>query len=153
MPSPPLGFYRCGHCTHCSNSSDSKHFCHPHTGKKYKINSFINCNTTHVVYYLKCPCGKVYVGQTKRPLKARIAEHKAAIRNHNMEYAIARHYVSANHGSCASLRFGAIERISPSQRGGDMIKKLLRREAYWIYTLNTVEPHGLNEELNLSCFL
>lgn len=102
---------------------------------------------------LKCPCGLVYVGQTKRPLKLRIAEHKAAIRNRNMDYAIARHYVQANHGSNASLKFWGIERILPSQRGGDIVKYLLQREAFWIFTLNTVEPNGLNEELGLSCFL
>ncbi|KAL7370856.1 hypothetical protein ABVT39_013021 [Epinephelus coioides] len=63
---------------------------------------------------------EVEENQTKRPLKARIAEHKAAIRNQNMDYAIARHYVKANHGSSATLRFWGIEKISPSQGGGDM---------------------------------
>lgn len=153
LPSPPEGFYRCGRCTHCSNSSDTKYFSHPHTGKRLKINTFINCNTTHVVYILKCPCGLIYVGQTKRSLKLRIAEHKAAIRNKNMDYAIARHYIQANHGSCASLKFWGIDKITPPPRGGDLVKILLKREAYWIHTLNTVEPNGLNEELCLSCFL
>ena len=102
---------------------------------------------------LKCPCGLVYVGQTKRQLKARISEHKTAIRTKNMDYAMARHYVEAGHGSVASLKFWGIEKIAPKSRGGDIINNLLRREAYWIYTLNTVEPLGLNECNNLSCFL
>jgi len=38
-------------------------------------------------------------------------------------------------------------------RGGDIINKLLCREAFWIHTLNTLEPQGLNEELSLPCFL
>ena len=95
----------------------------------------------------------VYVGQTKRALKTRIAEHKAAIRNNNMDYAIARHYAKAQHGSAATLKFWGIEKVSPLPRGGDMVNKLLKREAYWIFSLNTVEPNGLNEELSLSCFL
>ena len=94
-----------------------------------------------------------YVGQTKRSLKIRIGEHKTAIRTGNLEYAMARHYIQANHGSPASLKFWGIEKVSSLLRGGDIIKKLLRREAHWIYTLNTLEPSGLNEELNLSCYL
>ncbi len=44
----------------------------------------------------------VYVGQTKHPLKTRIAEHKATVPNQNMYYAIARHYTKENHGSAAT---------------------------------------------------
>ena len=106
-----------------------------------------------MVYLLKCPCGLAYIGQTKRPLKIRIGEHKTAIRTGNLEYAMARHYIQANHGSPASLRFWGLEKISPPPQGGDIIKKVLCREAHWIHTLNTLEPAGLNEELNLSCFL
>lgn len=66
LPAQPVGFYRCGRCVHCSNSSDTKYFLHPRTGKKkYNIDSFINCNSTHVEYKLKCPCSLVCVGQTK----------------------------------------------------------------------------------------
>lgn len=102
---------------------------------------------------LKCPCGMAYIGQTKRPLKVSIAEHKNAIRTKNATYAMARHYEQMQHGSPATFRFWGIESVSPSPRGGDIIQKLLQREAFWIFTLNTVEPDGLNEELSLSCFL
>ena len=147
------GNHPCGRCVHCSNTMNTKVFYHPQSGQEYKIRDFINCNTTHVIYMLKCPCGKVYVGQTKRNLKVRIAEHKAAIRNGNMEYAIARHYKERNHGSTASLKFMGIEKVTMPPRGGDMKKLLLQREAYWIFTLNSVEPHGLNESLELNSFL
>ena len=102
---------------------------------------------------LKCPCGLAYIGQTKRKLKLRIGEHKTAIRTQNPEYAMARHYKEANHGSPASLKFWGIEKIEAPPRGGDIIKKLLCREARWINALDTLEPNGLNEELNLSCYL
>lgn len=58
------GNYRCGRCTHCSNTYDTKTFKHPHTGQSYEITEFINCMSTHVIYKLICPCGKIYVGQT-----------------------------------------------------------------------------------------
>ena len=94
----------------------------------------------------------VSVGQTKRNLKLRIAEHKASIRNGNMDYAIARHYKEKGHGSAASLKFLGIEQVS-SSRGGNNKKLLLQREAFWIFTLNSVEPFGLNESLELHPFL
>ncbi|XP_063077568.1 uncharacterized protein LOC134467623 [Engraulis encrasicolus] len=153
LSKPLFGNYRCGKCAHCSNTVDTKTFTHPHTGEKYNIKQFINCVSTHVVYMLKCPCGLMYIGQTKRNLKLRIAEHKASIRNGNMEYAIARHYKDRNHGSATTLRFVGIERVMPNPRGGDLIKQLLKREAHWIHKLNTVEPHGLNEKQELSVFL
>ena len=147
------GNHPCGRCTHCSNTSTTKVFYHPQNGKEYKIKGFINCNTTHVIYMLKCPCGLVYIGQTKRNLKIRIAEHKAAIRNGNMDYAIARHYKDKGHGSAATLKFIGLEKIELPPRGGDMKKLLLKQESFWIFELNTVEPYGLNENLDLSPFL
>ena len=109
------------------------------------MNEFINCMSIHVIYQLICPCGKIYIGQNKRNLKLRI--------DSNMDYAIARHYKVRCHGSSASLKFLDLEKISPSPRGEDMKKKLLQREAFWIYTLNSMEPHGLNETLDLRPFL
>ncbi|KAL2080587.1 hypothetical protein ACEWY4_024380 [Coilia grayii] len=147
------GNYRCGKCAYCAHTLDTKTFTHPHSGKKYNIKQFINCQSTHVVYMLKCPCGLLYIGQTKRNLKLRFAEHKGAIRNGNMDYAIARHYKVMNHGSATSLKFIGLERVQPNPRGGNLIKQLLQREAYWINELNTVEPHGLNELQDLSVFL
>lgn len=91
----------------------------------------------------------MYVGQTN--LKLRVAEHKATIRNGNMDYAIARHY--KENGSGTSLKFTGIERLCPNPRGGNMINQLLRREAFWIHELNTIEPHGLNVTLDFSSSL
>ena len=66
-PLPPFwlhkrlqGFYECGNCAQRFNSTNTKVFTHPRTGQKYKISAF-NCNSTHVVYMLKCPCGLAYI--------------------------------------------------------------------------------------------
>lgn len=58
--------------------------------KKYHIKEFINCPSTHVIYILRCRWGLMHVGQTNRNLKWRVAEHKSAICNGNMVYAISR---------------------------------------------------------------
>lgn len=70
---------------------------HLYSGKKKKhIKELINCLSSHVVHNFRCPCGFMYVGQTKQTLKVRVAEHKVAVCNGNMDYAIARHYKEKN---------------------------------------------------------
>ncbi len=119
-------------------------------------NITLNCSWTavaHVVYMLKCPCGLVYVRQTKRALRTHISKHKTAIHTKNIDHAMAQHCAQASHGSAATLKFWGIDKATPASRGGDLINTLLRKDVLWIYNLNTVEPPGINEELNLSCFL
>ncbi len=70
--------------THRSHTYDTEEF--PLTGNTYKITEFINYLSTHIVYMLKCPCGFIYGGQTKRNLEVRISEHKAAVRCENMDH-------------------------------------------------------------------
>ncbi len=49
------------------------------SGCELKVNSFIDYNTSCVVYQLESPCGCFYIGMTKRKLKLRLAEDKNAI--------------------------------------------------------------------------
>ena len=92
------------------------------------------------------------MGKTTRELRTRISEHKSNIRLHDDKSPVARHFTAAGHGVC-DLRFQGIEFVEPMRRGGDRGRLLLQREAYWIHTLRTESPKGLNEELVLSCFL
>lgn len=56
--------------------------------RSFDIKQCITCNSTHVVYALKCPCGLIYIGRTKRKLRVRIAEHihnvKIGFKKHNV---------------------------------------------------------------------
>lgn len=148
----PNGNYRCGNCAQCNNTVKIDHFVHPHTGKKYPIKSVITCASTHVIYILRCPCGLVYVGKTTRKLKQRISEHKSSIRRNDRDYPVAIHFNDNHHDVC-SLRFYGIEYVPPPPRGGDHDRLLKQREAFWIHTLQTLAPKGLNDEFNLNIFL
>ena len=77
---------------------------------------------------------------------------KSSIRNRDEKSSVARHFNAVGHDVC-TLRFQGIEVVNPLKRGGDRDKVLLQREAYWIHTLQTEHPKGLNEELLLGCFL
>lgn len=85
--------------------------------------------------------------------KLEIVEHKAAIRNSNMDYAIVGHYKEKNHRSATSLKFIGIERVRHHPRGDHLINQLFRREVFWIFRLNTIEPYGFKEAQDLSYFL
>ncbi|KAL2096621.1 hypothetical protein ACEWY4_008769 [Coilia grayii] len=148
------GNFKCLNCAACNFMITEKMFTHPKTGSKYKVKGRIACLSTFVVYLLTCPCGLLYVGKTKRQLKTRIFEHKCAIRRNDEKSSVARHFQSAGHDA-NMLKFMGLEMVSRSPRGGDRENRLLQREAWYIFNLNTCIPNGMNEweELSLSCFL
>ncbi len=94
---------------------------------------------------IRCPCGLSYVGNTSRQLKQRISEHKSSIRRKDINYPVAAHFLSFNH-DVSSLCFLGIEKVLVPLRGGDIETLLLRRELFWIVTLQTLSPLGLNDE-------
>lgn len=148
----PHGNYRCGHCAQCNFTQKTKSFNHPRTGKNYKIKGVISCHTPNVIYMLKCPCGLAYIGKTTRPLKNRISEHRSNIRNHDQKSPVALHFSQAQH-NVSTLKYIGIEQVHLPKRGGNIDNILLKREAFWIYTLDTLSPRGLNEDFDLRPFL
>lgn len=66
-----VGTFRCGGCNHCTHINWTTTFMNSVHNETYKCCSFINCNSTFVVYCLDCDCGRFYIGRTKRKLKER----------------------------------------------------------------------------------
>ncbi|CAJ0932124.1 unnamed protein product, partial [Ranitomeya imitator] len=59
-----------------------------------------------------------------------------------------------HHNSDASLfRVRGIDSLDSNIRGGNMSKKLAQLESRWIWSLNTLHPNGLNEQINFAPFL
>ena len=59
-----------------------------------------------VIYKIPChECAEVYIGETQRPLKARIKEHKTCCARSNMENGVAEHSVSKVH----AINFEGVE--------------------------------------------
>ncbi|XP_073433457.1 uncharacterized protein [Dendrobates tinctorius] len=139
------GTFPCLGCAQCTNVSKGDSFTHPRSGKRYKINGYFTCNSNFVVYLIKCPCGLGYVGETTQHVKDHISNHKSTIRCENTLLPIPAHFVENRH-SVSQLKFQVIEQIPVPRRGGNRIQTLKEREAYWIYHLNTLHPHGLNRE-------
>ncbi len=97
-----------------------------------------------MIYLIRCPCGLAYVGKTSRQLRTRISEHHSNIRTGDMRSPIASHFRQVGHNVTVLQYIGI---------GGDYEKKLLQRECFWIYTLDTLSPSGLNEDFDITPFL
>jgi hypothetical protein len=108
--------------------------------------------STIVISMLKCPCGPSYTGKPHRSLKTRTSEHCSNIRTGETKHPVAAHFVQAGL-PIGSLRYIGIEMVKMSCRGGDIERKLLQMESFWIHRLNTLSPLGLNEEFDLKPFL
>ncbi|CAJ0918391.1 unnamed protein product [Ranitomeya imitator] len=149
LTSPRNGTFPCLSCHQCSNVLKGDSFTHPRSGKRFPIKGQFTCNSSFVVYLIKCPCGLGYVGETTQHIRDRISKHKSTIRCGRTLLPIPAHFLQNNH-NVAQLRFQVIDHVSMSRRGGDRIKKLKERESFWIYTLQTLSPHGLNREYEVS---
>ncbi|XP_077145116.1 uncharacterized protein LOC143807448 [Ranitomeya variabilis] len=76
LQNPKYGTFPCLHCNQCSNVLRGSSFNHPHSGKSFPIKHYYTCDSTHVVYLIKCPCGVLYVGETTQRIHERISKHK-----------------------------------------------------------------------------
>ncbi|CAI9555659.1 unnamed protein product [Staurois parvus] len=122
-------------------------------GKTYSFKEFYNCSTDHVIYCISCPCGLLYVGRTIRPLRARFGEHRRLIEDGKDKHSVPRHFLEYHQKSTDGLQVWVLESIHNNLSESDRFKKLCSQETYWIFTLDTLSPGGLNEELDINTIL
>ena len=147
------GHFKCHNCVICKFAWVTKHVSLPENDFELKLTKFSNCNTKNCIYLWICTCGKKYVGKSTRPIKIRIGEHRSRIRNRNLEAPLTAHYVEMGH-SPEDFKFVVLEVVSaqPFEKI-DIERVLLQKEAAFIHRLNTLAPEGLNNEMDLSCFI
>jgi hypothetical protein len=92
-----------------------------------------------VIYLVNClRCKKQYVGQTGRKFHDRVMEHLNSI--YHKTHTIGTHYSSLLH-SHNDFSVMVIEKVLPNT-----VNLRLEREEYWIKTLGTKTPLGLNKQ-------
>ncbi|XP_071986734.1 uncharacterized protein [Engystomops pustulosus] len=151
LRTPKRGTFPCLHCAQCTNIQRGDSFTHPLSGKRYSIRGYYTCDTDYCVYLIKCPCGLAYIGETTQRIRDRICKHKSTIRLNNTLLPIPAHFLEARH-SINQLKFQIIEHVEMPRRGGDRVGLLKKRESYWIHTLQTLQPDGLNRDYNIQSF-
>ncbi|CAJ0929930.1 unnamed protein product [Ranitomeya imitator] len=152
LQNPRTGTFPCHNCSQCHNVLKGSSFHHPRSGKTFRIPDYFTCASSWVIYLIKCPCGLLYVGETTQPIRDRVSKHKSTVRCKNLLLPIPSHFNTQGH-NVSQLQFQVIEHIPPIRRGGDRMARLKRREAFWIHTLETLHPMGLNRDYDLASFL
>ena len=135
------GMRKCGkNCTACPYIKEVKSL--NINRSAWKINQNLDCNISNCVYLIECKkekCNMKYVGETKRILKFRLADHRGYINNFDETQATGKHFTSPGH-SLADLSIVILEKVRSSD---DMYRK--EREKYFIRKFNTYYQ-GLNRQ-------
>lgn len=151
------GFYPCKRCYACINTNQNGYKCQKfsstNTGQEFEIKDFISCRTEGVVYALQCSCSLQYIGRTKRPMWKRIREHIQNIRKGYPKHSVSKHFDRYHNRDPRGLQFWAIQKYKAHWRGSHKVRELSKNESKWIFQMGTLEPHGLNIEFDLNCFI
>ena len=126
-------------CNVCYYVCNTKTVISSYTKQSFNLNGLFTCATSGVIYLTTClKCKKQYVGQTGRVFGQRMMEHLRNIRNRKEATGV--HYSSPNH-THRDFSVQVIEKVSPNT-----VNVRLEREEYWIKTLGTLIPLGLNKQ-------
>jgi hypothetical protein len=125
---------RCGCCQHLRDLTHLAIF----DGIKLPSTQTLTCNSQNVVYLIHCnKCSVNYVGETKRQLKDRLNNHRSTIKTKKTT-AIAIHFNEPQH-NISNLQIMPLETLNTDS---EVQRKL--REVFWMKTLHTIYPVGLN---------
>lgn len=143
------GSYPCLNCVSCKLMKKGSSFIHPTTNEKIDIRYHLTCVSDWIVYMLWCPCGLLYVGETKNDMRTRLNHHRYTIRKQRLDLPLSKHFSEMKHTEW-DLRFMIVDHVPRPKKGGDRLMLLLKKELYWIHRLRTLKPYGLNVEFKIS---
>ena len=129
------GMQKCGkNCTACPFIKQVKEI-KINQKEKWKINRKVTCDNTNTIYLIECSkeyCKENrYIGESGRPLRYRLADHRGYVRNKNTSQATGAHFNLPGH-SLDNMSITIIEQVR-------MRDKAYRkeRESYHINKFNT----------------
>ena len=140
-------------CMTCQDIPICHNFESTITGLNYSINSKLDCTSTHLIYMYTCKlCGLQYVGEIGKMLRERNNGHRSAT---NLEYDSEALYKHLDQKHKHIIDKPSIDQfvLTPIEKledlGSKTLNKFLRlqREQFWIDTLITYEPYGLNSKV------
>ena len=154
---------KCGvrRCCTCLFIEECNFFMSNTTGVRFlpKTNGHIslNCKSENIVYMIFCKkCNFQYIGETKNRIQTRFSGHKSSIKSGTSCQLIHKHFEENGHG-LVNCRIIPIEKIDISlinqqnltadQVKNTLNKLRLEREKFWITTLQTAYPFGLNSRV------
>ena len=132
---------KCGKsCTACPYIKEAKSL--KINKSEWKINQTLDCNVSNCIYLVQCKkeaCKMNYVGETKRIMKFRFAEHRGYVNNCDESQPTGQHFNSQGH-SIADMSVLILEQV----RSSDPLYRK-EREKYFIRKFNTYY-NGMNRQ-------
>ena len=141
------GFYKCGssRCQLCNTSEETERFSRSVRGETYKINYHLCSNEQCLIYLLTCKgCAKQYTGETVDKFRSWWNNYKnsdrAFLRGEEIKQKfLHEHFLKDDHhGFEKDVSIYLIDKTQSSDPH--------KREYYWMRTLKTLAPFGLNTE-------
>ena len=147
-----------GKCTPCSANCRTlccKQLVHTttfrsnQTNRIFQIYHNLNCKSKYVIYLLECTKWKIqYIGKAETEFNIRLNNNRKDVWKLDAIPA-SRHFSGKNHNFNTYAKFIVIEQIRYIDIDKEKNKERLKqRENFWILTLETLTPKGLNQELN-----
>ena len=132
---------QCEVCNCIESGSKFKSFV---TQKLYKINFRFDCNSSDVIYLISCKTySRQYTGTRVTRFRKRFNQYKSNVNLYSqgvrgmMQEKIISHFLTENHNGCSKdMSVQIIDHFDPNDKE--------RSESYWIETLETSFPKGLN---------
>ena len=125
-------------CSTCAHLNCSSFFKSTVTKRTYPTRFPATCSSSYIIYLIKwTKCKKQYVGLTTTQLKTRFNHHRSNIFCKKQIY-LCRHFNFLDY----SVHNLSVQVIDKSHTRS--LQELQKLESYWIKTLNTLQPRGLN---------
>ena len=143
LKTQPVRTQKCKHprCITCTHLNCSNFLRCTRTGITYTLRHNFSCTSRNLIYVITCTkCQKQYVGLTTQQLNVRINHHRSSIFNNKVTY-LSKHFNLPDH-SIKNLSVQAIDWVQETHKYP--LQELRTLEKYWIYTLKTLQPLGLN---------
>ena len=131
---------RCNRDVYCNYTMVGDHVKATASSYQHQITTKVTCTTTsNIIYLITCmKCLMQYVGETKRRLKDRLAEHQGYVRNQDLTKATGQHFNTRGH-SIYDMHITILEHV----RNADEVFRKIREKMY-INLFNTKEK-GMNK--------
>ena len=154
---------KCGvsQCRTCPFIVNCNYFYSNSTGVKYfpltNGQIVLNCKSENIIYLIFCKiCNFQYIGETKNRLQTRFSGHKTNINSGKSCQLVHKHFLEEGHGlsNCRIIPIEKIDVRTLNNQNLDSVhleksvsKLRYEREKYWISTLQTAYPFGLNSRV------
>ena len=145
----PTNHTKCMRCSFCTKHWIQTHtFTSAVTDCKFNVpikdvSMNFSCHSKNVIYLITCTkCEVQYVGLTRQKIKERIAQHIRHIKNNSLSTYLVQHF--NNDHTISDLIVEIIDYLPETK---DNVNELFDLENYWMRTLNSIYPFGLNNNV------